>query len=233
LLPKETEEVWNFLKEQKSLSGFVLIGGTALAIRIKHRTSKDLDLACLQETLPHGRIEVLLQAGANAGFRIERNDSPAALEEFILGGLDLHDYQQDFIVNSRVKLSLFSADPPLSKVLNEPPESTPRVATLQELFKSKVLVSALRCKSRDWLDLYLLMRDHGFGIEGFRNVFLETGDGLQMDLALTKLCAGVLQRGDEGYFHLLAQAPTLDEIRDFFRARRDELEVILARNEAR
>ena len=63
MLPKETEEVWNFLKEQKSLSGFVLIGGTALAIRIKHRTSKDLDRAMshIAEDIvceaPAGRIE--------------------------------------------------------------------------------------------------------------------------------------------------------------------------------
>jgi hypothetical protein len=232
LLPRETEEVWNFLKEQSSLAGFVLIGGTALAMRIKHRISEDLDLACLEQLLPKGRIEALLKTGTNAGFQIERNDAPAAVEEFTLGGLDLHDYQQDFIVNAKVKLSLFTADPPLSKVLTERAEKTPRVATLQELFKSKALVSALRSKTRDWLDLYLLMRDHGFRIEDFRNAFQETGDGLQMDLALTRLCTGVPERRDEGYFHLLSQAPSLDEIRDFFRARREELEVVLARNAA-
>jgi hypothetical protein len=45
VLPPETDRIWTFLKEQPSLSGFVLIGGTALALQIAHRRSEDLDLA--------------------------------------------------------------------------------------------------------------------------------------------------------------------------------------------
>ena len=45
MLPVETERVWEFLKEQPALAGFVLIGGTALAPRIGHRRTEDLDLA--------------------------------------------------------------------------------------------------------------------------------------------------------------------------------------------
>ena len=43
MLP-ETERVWKFLKDEPSLAGFVLVGGTALALRLGHRRSEDLDL---------------------------------------------------------------------------------------------------------------------------------------------------------------------------------------------
>ncbi len=48
MLPPDTQEVWNFLKEQPALAGFILIGGSGLALRIEHRLSEDLDLACCE-----------------------------------------------------------------------------------------------------------------------------------------------------------------------------------------
>jgi len=48
LLPAETERVWNFLKGQSALTSFVLVGGSALAMRIQHRLSEDLDFAWLE-----------------------------------------------------------------------------------------------------------------------------------------------------------------------------------------
>ena len=37
MLPRDTEQVWNFLKDQPALAGFVLVGGSALTLRIDHR----------------------------------------------------------------------------------------------------------------------------------------------------------------------------------------------------
>jgi hypothetical protein len=45
LLPTATEKVWDFLRTQPALAGFVLVGGSALALRIHHRRSEDLDMA--------------------------------------------------------------------------------------------------------------------------------------------------------------------------------------------
>jgi hypothetical protein len=36
MLPKETEEIWKFLKNEPALAGFILIGGSALS----HRPSR-------------------------------------------------------------------------------------------------------------------------------------------------------------------------------------------------
>lgn len=225
MLPPETEKVWNFLREQPALAGFVLVGGSALALRIRHRQSEDLDLAYPEHSLPRARLEALLHVAGRGGFDFQRNDHEATLQEFLNAGLELHDYQQNFLVNASVKVSFFAPDAPLAKLLSGRAEPKVRVATLEELFKSKCLVSAQRSKTRDWLDLYLLMRDHGFSIREYQTAFREAGVEALVDSGLTRLCSGVPQRADEGYAHLLANPPTMDEMKAFFIAQRNRFEV--------
>ena len=55
MLPPETEQVWHFLKQQPALAGFVLLGVSALALRIGHRLSEDLDLA--GGKVPHDLVQ--------------------------------------------------------------------------------------------------------------------------------------------------------------------------------
>ena len=66
MLPPETDRVWQFIQGQPSLAGFVLIGGTALALRIEHRRSEDLDLAWLERRLPRSRLTAFQLAAAPA-----------------------------------------------------------------------------------------------------------------------------------------------------------------------
>jgi hypothetical protein len=225
LLPPATEKVWNFLKEQPALAGFVLAGGSALALRLRHRLSEDLDFVHPAARLPRQRLEALCRLAADSGFRFEPNDNEAAVQEFADSTLELHDYQQDFLVNGTVRVSFFAPDEPLRKVLATAAERTARVATLPELFKTKCLVSAKRSKTRDWLDLYLLMRDHGFSIRDYEAAFEEAGVPSQCDLGLARLASGVAQRDDEGYAHLLPNAPSLETMKSFFAGERDRLEV--------
>ena len=225
MLPSATEKVWDFLRTQPALAGFVLVGGSALALRIHHRRSEDLDLAFPETHLPRVRLEALQRVAMQAGIDFQRTDDEAALEEFALAGLELYAYQQDFIVDGSVKVSFFVPAAALAKVLAVSQESGVRVATLDELFKSKCLVSALRSKTRDWVDLYVLMRGHGFSVGDFLAAFREAGIENQSDSALSRLCSGLPQRDDEGYAHLLADPPSLDEMKAFFRAQRDKLEI--------
>ena len=225
MLPPETEKVWDFLKAQPALGGFVLIGGSALALRISHRRSEDLDIAFLNTHLPRARLEALQRIAAQAGVDFQRTDDEATLQEFALAGLELHDYQQNFIVNGAVKVSFFVPDATLAKVLAVSREPSVRMATLDELFKSKCLVSALRSKTRDWVDLYVLMREHGFSMRDFLAAFREAGIEDQCDSALSRLCSGLPQRDDEGYAHLLADPPSLEEMKTFFKTQRDALEI--------
>jgi hypothetical protein len=225
LLPTATEKVWDFLRTQPALAGFVLVGGSALALRIHHRRSEDLDLAFGDTHLPRTRLEALQRIAEQTAVDFQRSDDEAALQEFALAGLELHDYQQNFIVDGSVRVSFFVPDAALAKVLKVSQESGVRVAALEELFKSKCLVSALRSKTRDWLDLYVLMRGHGFSIGDFLAAFREAGIEAQCDSALSRLCSGVPQRDDEGYAHLLADPPSLEEMKAFFRTQRDKLEI--------
>lgn len=231
LLPPETESVWRFLREQPALAGFVLVGGSALALRIEHRLSEDLDLAIPARELPRVRLDALTRVAAAAGFNFQYNDDEAAVREFSAGGLELHDHQQNFLVNRTVKVSFFVASEPMAKVLSGAPEPTARVATLPEMFKAKCLVSAVRSKTRDWLDLYLLMREHGFSIWDYQASFREAGLEAQCDIGLSRLCSGVPQRDDEGYIHLLKNAPSLEQITAFFIAQREQLEIESAAEE--
>lgn len=228
MLPPATEKVWSYLREQPVLAGFILAGGSALSLLIRHRLSEDLDFVCLQPRLPRQRLAVLCRQAHAAGFDFKPNDDEAAIQEFAEGGLELHDYQQDFLVNDTVKVSFFAPDEAQRKVFAAPDEPRARVATLAELFKSKALVSAVRSKTRDWLDLYLLLRDHGFTIRDYRQVFEESGNFTQCDTGLARLCSGIPQRGDEGYSHLLTNPPTLEEMKSFFTAQREILEIEMA-----
>ena len=124
--------------------------------------------------------------------------------------------------------SFFVPDAALVKVLAVSQERGVRVATLDELFKSKCLVCALRSKTRDWVDLYMLMRGHGFSMRDFLAAFREAGIEDQCDSALSRLCSGLPQRDDEGYAHLLPNPPSLDEMKTFFKTQRDALEIEVA-----
>ena len=177
--------------------------------------------------MPQTRLVTLRHQATNAGFDFARNDDEAGLQEFASSGMELHDYQQDFLVNGKVKVSFFAPDEPLRKIFTTTGEKI-RVATLKESFQAKCLVSAVRSKSRDWLDLFLLMRDHGFSIHDYRAAFVSAGISAQCDLGLTRLCSGVPGRDDEGYQHMLANPPTLAEMKAFFISQREKLEIEMA-----
>ncbi|HEY8965678.1 MAG TPA: nucleotidyl transferase AbiEii/AbiGii toxin family protein [Candidatus Methylacidiphilales bacterium] len=229
MLKPETQKVWDYLRHQKSLRGFVLLGGTALSLHIGHRLSEDLDFAYLEPSLPKDRLDILLRLAAEAGFRLDRNDSPDAVTEFERGGGDLHDYQQDFIANRTVKVTFFTLSPSMAAVLEPASEDEVRVASVNEIFKTKCLVSATRSKTRDWFDLYVLMKDHGYSLSDYRQAFIQAGIEDQSDLGLERLCNGAPQASDEGYEALLENPPTLVEMQDYFRMARSALEIEEAR----
>ena len=63
MLKPDTEGVWQFLRRQPGLTGFVLMGGSALALRLGHRQSKDLDFVWPGPELPRDRLEVMTWFG--------------------------------------------------------------------------------------------------------------------------------------------------------------------------
>jgi predicted nucleotidyltransferase component of viral defense system len=229
-LPPATERLWELLRVQQGLAGFVLVGGTALALRIRHRASEDLDFAFTENKLPRDRLDAVITLCKSKGLDFSHRDNPASEDEFLNAGMDLRDYQQDFLVDGSVKVSFFSADGPLTNILaSRAATNGPRVAELSELFQSKALVSASRSKTRDWFDLWTLMNSHGFTMRQFRESFQANHAASLYDIALARICSGKPQADDEGFSHLIRDsAPTIEEMRNFFSAQRDALEIELA-----
>lgn len=222
----DTRVVWEQLDGHPLLKGFVLIGGTALTLRIGHRVSDDLDFAyATGEHLPRSRLDLLPRSLLDRGVALVLNQSPVAEDEYLDAGLELADYQQDFVANGTVKVSFMSPDPPAQLVIAGDAALPLRVATLDEIFALKSLVCAERSKTRDWFDLYVLMTEHGFSIVDFHDVFLRYRATPKFDNAQMRLRTCTPDAGDEGYEQLLADAPTLDAMRAFFRTHLDELEI--------
>ncbi|MCL4181609.1 MAG: nucleotidyl transferase AbiEii/AbiGii toxin family protein [Verrucomicrobia bacterium] len=135
MLKPDTEAVWQFLRRQPGLTGFVLMGGSALALRLGHRQSEDLDFVWPGSKLPRDRLEALRRAAVAAGMAVVPHDDPTALREFADGGLDLLDFQQDCLMGQGVKVTFFSPEPSALAVLEgatEAPTSGPRLASLPE-----------------------------------------------------------------------------------------------------
>ncbi len=82
------------------------------------------------------------------GFNFVPNDSSEGLAEFEDTGMDCHDYQQDYMVGGCVKLTLLCAGAP----------DRPRVASLEEIFRLKCMACANRSKTRDWLDMQVMLQ---------------------------------------------------------------------------
>jgi hypothetical protein len=216
MLRPDTQILWDALKDQKALHGFVLAGGTALSMHLNHRLSEDLDFMFIGAKLPRARILALQKSCSHAGFEFTPNDSVADIQEWEDCGDDLADYQQNHMVG-RVKVSFWAPDPDVLSVMGPADESGVRVASLQEIFDTKCLVCADRSKTRDWFDLYsLLQSPHGFEPVDVFAAFDKAGVPSKFDIALRRMTKGEPGVADEGFESLLENPPSIEELRGFF-----------------
>lgn len=230
-LPADTRRLWERLRQEPLLRGFLLVGGTALTLRIGHRISEDLDFAYLGATLPRQRLALLVKNLRNAGIDLEANQDIAAQDDFIDAGLELDDFQQNYLAHlpeGIVKVSLVRFDNDLTKILDGNEESVLRVATLDEVFKMKAIACSGRSKTRDWFDLYVLMTQHGFDGEDFHRAFVDADRESAFDIACMRLRSGKSSLTDEGYANLMDVPPSPEGMRDYFAGVLDRLEVDLS-----
>jgi predicted nucleotidyltransferase component of viral defense system len=229
MLRPDTQQLWNHLQSEPALRGFVLVGGTALSMHLHHRLSEDLDFMFLGPKLPRAQIEALKRRALGAGFEFKANDPPAGVEEFLNAGLDFSDYQQDYMVNGTVKVSLVAPEPENARQLEPMEAPGPRVARLSEIFRLKCIVSADRSKTRDWFDLFLLLKQQHFEPIEFMRAFERAGAPRKYDIAMMRLCSGKPGVNDEGYQTLMENPPALQEMQRFFIELRDRIEQDVAR----
>jgi hypothetical protein len=180
MLREDTDRLWQALFRRPELNGFILIGGSALSLHIDHRLSEDLDFAWPHPRLPRKALEDLIRN--LPGLHFDSCPDPIALREADDAGMDLYDFTQDYLVNG-VKVTFFCPEPPECRILSQITTPALRVASTAEIFALKALVTAKRSKKRDWFDLYVLMRAHGYSWKDFREVFDRTGTNPQYDHA--------------------------------------------------
>jgi predicted nucleotidyltransferase component of viral defense system len=231
MLKPETLAVWHALKDEKALHGFILIGGTALAMHLNHRMSEDLDFAWPADKLPQDRIKAIRQILSENHIRMVENDSLAALQEFEDSGLDLHDYEQNFIANNAVKVTFFAPDHELRIQLRSADPNHVRVASVDEIFRLKCIACANRSKTRDWFDMFTLFERGLFQPIDMIEAFERSSTLMKLDLALSRMSTGQPDRDDEGYATLLESAPSVKTLQERFKKARDDIEIELARRQ--
>jgi len=223
--------MFGLLQAVPSLSDFILIGGTALALHIGHRRSEDLDLITTLPRLPRGVLKAVEERIRREGYTLVYHDIPASSDDFENAGMDLHDYSQNWLIDGGVKITFFTADDHHKRILVDAMRSDGfRLGSLEELSALKALVACERSKSRDWLDLFILERDYGFGLAQWKNAYDKSGlTSVHFERALDRICQGALSPSDEGFAPLLSDPPSLETIVSHFRALRASYEVGLAK----
>lgn len=215
-LPPATARIWAWLEGHPLMTGFMLIGGAAAALRLGHRSSEDLDVAWVgaSDTLPHAQLQELQRQMTAQGWPWRDDLRPENVQRAREAGMHLADYQQEHLVGESVRLTLVSLDPPLRALLGPSAPGRSRVASLDELLITKLYAAAKRTRCSDWVDLHALMTQHGYHLGHAVTLFrhLDRPDLFQSLLA--RLREGRAERGP--------QPP--EAVRQYLRAMVEELD---------
>ena len=212
MLRDDTQKLWSYLQPCGALRGFVLAGGTALTLHLGHRLSEDLDFMFVGKKLPRGQIEALKRICSLDGIEFEAADSVADIQEWEDSGMDLLDYQQNYVVAGAVKVSLWAPDQDVLRLMEPALQDAVRVASVDEIFRTKCLVCADRSKLRDWFDVYTLLQSCNFAPMDIYEAFERSGVPSKFDIARSRMTYGNPGLNDEGFSSLLPNAPTLQDM---------------------
>lgn len=210
-LPPQTQAVFRLLATHDLTNGFLLIGGTALALHIGHRLNNDLGFIFCERygKLPTTRIDALIRSLRDQGFNADLVIDSAQESSFRINtGERLSDYARDYNIGG-VKVTFFAASHHQQPKRFAFWQSCPRylqtdcnfaVLALDALKTAKTLVLQDRVRSRDLFDLMVLMRDHGYTIEAFFDTIERLADGAQDGEIERLILRGLipLDKRDEG-----------------------------------
>jgi len=173
-LPEATQRNFNRLKGDPRLSGFTLVGGTALSLQIGHRVSEDLDFNIFGQKLPTKSIDSVLDRLAAEGAKIKSLITAEQKVQFKINRAEnLDDFVQDYLIDgakvtfhSRSEIDRPKQQIDFLKGAQKLPVSADGfdVLGIHGLFVMKSIVVYDRVKSRDLFDLMILTRDHGYAL---------------------------------------------------------------------
>lgn len=244
-LPSGTERVFRVLAAQPTLRDFVLIGGTAIALQMRHRLSEDLDF-----WLPHGRlsdraIKPALDAAELAGLPVRFTTPHHQVTNFrIMTGERLEVFARDYSVGG-VKVQFFAPrdDEPAYEgfknliagddVVTAADSSGQGIATsfrimpLAGLFAMKSYTIQRRHRSRDVLDLWHFVKS-GRSVAEIIAAGVAASSVASAERAIAVLRGDLApDADDEGFFSLTSL--TIEQVRADFRIWVDTYEIERAR----
>lgn len=167
-LPDKTWGLFERLRVFPAMTDYILVGGTALALRLEHRLSEDLDFLAAG-TIDKHQIDAMLAQLRDQGLKVSRRmDMEAALDRGP-GDPDPELYSLRWTVDG-VKLDFFTKRVyPDGKLLDAVTlVSTPvkdldsghiRVASEDSIFLLKAQLPEERIAARDFFDLRVLLRN--------------------------------------------------------------------------
>ncbi len=182
VLTNEAKELFDVLCKASELKGLTLMGGTALALQIGHRTSLDFDFACFDGQIPSSAINKFIARLKEKGFNVHEVTDPQKESQFRINtGESLRNCVRDYIINN-VKVTFFAHGK--NKLQQEfyshaekiqSPGMSYTLMGLEGLKVSKILVLADRVQSRDLYDLMILIKYHDYSIEKAMSTVKEIG----------------------------------------------------------
>lgn len=221
MLPPKTSALLDRLRlRAPDLTGFVLVGGTALTLRVGHRLSEDLDFFYAAGTkLPRRQVARLVQSLTDDGCSATKVMDPGLIDEFVEAGLEIDDFHQDYIVDG-VKLSFFIPDEPNNLPFLRPGAASDldglMVASEEAIFESKALLIDCRTKIRDHFDLLWLCQHRGRSFDDILDVYRQYKPYVGADLIIQKLLIASYPASDEGLDGMTVEPVTAAGLADGF-----------------
>jgi len=207
-MPTRTESLFKLISEFDEIKDWTLVGGTALSIHIKHRTSEDLDFFINKNTINRNLLK-----------KIEKiNDNLQALGYTISDGKNSDEYQQDYSI-SGVKITYCTTSlMDLKKAIVT--YNNIDIASVDAIAAMKMhTILKYRIKSRDFYDVKFLMEQEGYSFESLLGSLKEhipnyraTIQSIENRFLKTKL-----NSDDEGFESLkLKDEETFESLRQYF-----------------
>ena len=232
-VPARTAAVFDALSKEPLMSGFILIGGTALSLQIGHRLSEDLDFWLPSSQMPGGRVDGILEGLRMAGLSVQLVTPAWQITQARINGQDLLSISRDYAVDG-VKVTFFARnDAPYMHFAElhriQEPGIPFEMMGSDALFEMKSWLISKRVRSRDLFDLMAMLRDHGKTMRDILDAGRMADTAYSAEYAKEVLVGNVpLDPEDEG-FESINLNVELQGIYDFMTERVTEYEVAVAR----
>lgn len=230
-LPDATRRVFEILAASPLMTGFTLVGGTALALQLSHRQSEDLDFWWPAERMNKDQVSAILYQLRANGLQTRFATAHDQIVNAKINGIDLLSLAQDHVIEG-VKVTFYARLDAAYLFFDAFPRckdsnTSFQVMGTEGLFAMKSHLIHHRVRSRDLYDLRSFL-SQGKSLQDILQAGLATDPSTSIEYAKSVLIGQVpLDIEDEGFASIGVQT-TLEAIHHDFRQAVDAYEQKLA-----